>query len=140
MKAVWELVKVCLGAIGGTLSWYFGNFDGLFIALLGFILADYITGLVLAYHRKELSSEQGFKGFLKKCVVLLIVGIANLLDVYVIKMNMALRSGVIVYYLANEGLSILENSAQLGLPIPEKLKETLAQLHNKENKENGDSN
>lgn len=132
--------KFIFGAIGTGIGWFLGDIDGLIYALIAFIIVDFITGSVVAYKKKQLSSKKGFLGFFKKCVIFLIVGIANILDVYVIKLNSVIRTTVIFYYIANEGLSILENSGKLGLPIPKKLKEALKQLKEKGDEDDGDSN
>lgn len=91
----------------------------------------YITGVMCAAADKELSSEVGFKGIAKKVLIFLLVGIANILDVQVIGSGSVLRTAVIFFYISNEGVSLLENAGHLGLPIPEKLKDILAQLHDR---------
>lgn len=126
-----EIIKIIIGGIGGALSWYLGDFNGLLYALIAFIIVDYITGIIVAFIQKQLSSKIGLKGLFKKITILFIIGIANLFDVYVIKSAPILRTTIAFYYMANEGLSILENSAILGLPIPKKLKEALKQLKKK---------
>lgn len=131
MNKVLEILKIIIGAIGGALSWYLGKLDGVIYALVAFMIVDYFTGISVAIVKKELSSKIGLKGVVKKITVLFIVGIANLFDVYVIKTSAILRTTVSFYYMANEALSILENSAILGLPIPKKLKNALKQLKKK---------
>ena len=95
------------------------------------MVADYVTGVMCAVADKKLSSAVGFKGICRKVLILMLVGIANLLDVQVIGTGSVLRTAVIFFYLSNEGVSLLENAARLGLPIPEKLKVVLAQLHDR---------
>ncbi|MBQ9632836.1 MAG: phage holin family protein, partial [Lachnospiraceae bacterium] len=107
----------------------------LLIALVVFITIDYITGIMCAIIDKKLSSEVGFKGIFKKVLILMLVGIANVIDVHVVGTGSALRGATVCFYLSNEGLSILENTVHLGLPVPEKLKEVLSQLHNRDEKE-----
>lgn len=102
---------------------------GLLIALVVFAVVDYITGVMCAVADKKLNSEVGFKGICRKVLIFLLVGIANILDVQVIGTGSVLRTAVIFFYLSNEGVSLLENAAHLGLPVPEKLKEVLEQLH-----------
>ena len=97
------------------------------------MVVDYITGVMCAIVDKKLSSEVGFRGICRKVLILMLVGIANLLDVQVIGTGSVLRTAVIFFYLSNEGVSLLQNAAHLGLPIPEKLKAVLAQLHDKAN-------
>ena len=87
-----------------------------------------------AFADRNLSSEIGFKGICRKVLIFALVGIANLVDVFILQEVGVLRTAVIFFYLSNEGVSILENSAHLGLPIPQKLKDVLSQLHNREEK------
>ena len=105
-------------------------------ALIVFMVLDYITGLMCEVIDKKLSSAVGFKGICKKVLILMLVGVANIMDVHVIGTGSALRGAVVCFYLANEGLSLLENAAHIGLPVPERLKDVLAQLHNREDKDN----
>ena len=130
-----EIVGYCqlgFAAIGGALGWFIGGLDGFLYARIAFVVIDYLTGLLAAGVQKKLSSEVGFKGIAKKIAIFLLVGIANIIDVDVIQNGTALRTAVIFFYLSNEGLSILENAGNIGLPIPEKLKTMLAQLKDKE--------
>ena len=130
-----EIVGYCqlgFAAIGGALGWFIGGLDGFLYALIAFVVIDYLTGLLAAGVQKKLSSEVGFKGIAKKIAIFLLVGIANIIDVDVIQNGTALRTAVIFFYLSNEGLSILENAGNIGLPIPETLKTLLAQLKDKE--------
>ena len=134
MKEFWNIVQVMIAAIGGWLGYFLGGRDGLLIALVAFVAIDYITGVMCAVADKKLSSEVGFKGICRKVLIFLLMGIANILDVQVIGTGSVLRTAVIFFYISNEGLSILENAAHLGLPIPEQLKDVLEQLHNREEK------
>lgn len=104
-------------------------------ALIAFIVADYITGVMCAIVNKSLSSEVGFKGICRKVIIFTLVGIANVLDVEVIGAGSVLRTAVIFFYISNEGVSLLENAAFLGLPIPEKMKTVLEQLHDRSESE-----
>ena len=122
-------------AIGGWLGYFLGGCDGLLIALVVFVAVDYVTGVMCAISDKKLSSEVGFKGICRKVLIFLLVGIANILDVQVIGTGSVLRAAVIFFYLSNEGVSLLENAAHLGLPVPEKMKDILAQLHDRAEKE-----
>ena len=99
------------------------------LTVLLFVVTDYITGIMCAISDKKLSSEVGFKGNCRKVLIFMLVGIANVLDVQVIENGSILRTAVIFFYLSNEGISLLENAGHLGLPIPEKLKKVLEQLH-----------
>lgn len=134
MKEFWNSIQFVFTMIGGWLGYFLGGYDGLLYALVVFMVADYITGVMCAISDKTLSSAVGFKGICRKVLILMLVGIANLLDVQVIGTGAVLRTAVIFFYLSNEGISLLENAAHLGLPIPEKLKKVLAQLHDKAEK------
>ena len=131
MKEAIEYFQIALAFLGGCLGFFFGKMDGLFITLVVFVIIDYITGIVKGIIKKKLNSETGFKGILKKIIIFLIVGIANLIDVNILGASSVLRTAIIFFYISNEGISIIENASKIGLPIPEKLKEVLEQLHDK---------
>ena len=131
MKELWNTGQLVFAAIGGWLGYFLGGFDGLLYALIAFMVVDYITGVMCAIVDKTLSSAVGFKGICRKVLILALVGIAHILDVNIIGGGSVLRTAVIFFYLSNEGVSLLENASHLGLPIPEKMKEILAQLHNR---------
>lgn len=135
MKEFWTSIQVAFAAVGGWLGWFLGGCDGLLYALLAFVIIDYITGVMCAVADKTLSSSVGFKGICRKVLIFLLVGIGHALDAYVIGNGSVLRTAVIFFYIANEGLSLTENAAHLGLPIPEKLKAVLEQLHDRAEKE-----
>ena len=135
MKEFWNLIQFVFTAVGGWLGYFLGGCDGLLIALVVFVAVDYLTGVMCAVSDKKLSSEVGFKGICRKVLIFLLVGIANILDVQVIGTGSVLRTAVIFFYLSNEGVSLLENAAHLGLPVPEKMKEILEQLHDRAEKE-----
>ena len=134
MKEFWNVIQMVFTAVGGWLGYFLGGYDGLLYALVVFMVADYITGVMCAISDKTLSSAVGFKGICRKVLILMLVGIANLLDVEVIGTGAVLRTAVIFFYLSNEGVSMLENAAHLGLPVPDKLKDVLQQLHEREGK------
>ena len=136
MKQIWTLIQIAFSALGGFIGWFLGGNDGFIYALLAFVVIDYITGIMCAIADKELSSEVGFKGICKKVLIFALVGIGNLLDIYILGQAGIMRNVVIFFYLSNEGVSILENASHLGLPVPEKLKEILKQLHNGKESEN----
>lgn len=135
MRSIWTGIQIAFSAIGGFVGWLLGGFDGFLYALIAFAVIDYITGVMCAISDKRLSSEVGFKGICRKVLIFVLVGIGNLVDVYVLGEAGVLRTAVIFFYLSNEGVSLLENSAHLGLPIPQKLKSVLEQLHNRNEKE-----
>ena len=138
MKEFWNTIQLIFAAVGGWLGYFLGGCDGLLIALVVFAVVDYVTGVMCAVADKELSSEVGFKGICRKVLIFILVGIANILDVQVIGTGSVLRTAVIFFYLSNEGVSLLENAGHLGLPIPEKLKAVLEQLHDRAETENSD--
>ena len=123
-----KIIKLVCGTVGGIIGFLFGELDGLLTALLTVIVIDYATGLVCAKIKRNLSSSVGFKGIAKKGFMLSIVVIANIIDTQVIKSGSAFKSAVICFYLANEGISILENAGSIGVPLPKKLKDILIQL------------
>lgn len=131
MKEFWNTIQLAFAAVGGWLGYFLGGCDGLLYALLAFVVIDYITGVMCAITDKTLSSEVGFKGICRKVLIFLLVGIANVLDVQVIGTGSVLRTAVIFFYISNEGVSLLENAAHLGLPVPEKIKTVLEQLHDR---------
>ena len=131
MKEFWNTIQLVFAGIGGWLGYFLGGCDGLLYALLAFVVVDYITGVMCAISDHTLSSEVGFKGICRKVLIFLLVGIANILDVQVIGTGSVLRTAVIFFYISNEGVSLLENAAHLGLPVPEKIKIVLEQLHDR---------
>ncbi len=135
MKEFWNTIQLVITAIGGWLGWFLGGCDGLLYTLIAFVVVDYLTGVMCAIADKKLSSAVGFKGIFKKVLIFALVGIANILDINIIGTGSVLRTAVIFFYISNEGVSFLENAGHLGLPIPEKLKAVLAQLHNRSEKE-----
>lgn len=135
MKQIWNGVQMAFTALGGVLGWFLGGADGFLYALIAFVVIDYITGVMCAVVDKKLSSTVGFKGIFRKVLIFTLVGVGNILDVYVLQDGHVLRMAVIFFYLSNEGVSLLENTVHLGLPVPEKLKEVLAQLHSRDDKE-----
>lgn len=136
IKNIWTGVQTAFTAVGGALGYFLGGLDGMLIALLIFMCVDYVTGVMCGIIDHKLSSEIGFKGLFKKMLILVLVGIAHIIDTLVIGTGGAIRGMVICFYLSNEGVSLIENAAYLGLPVPEKLKEVLEQLHDREEKNN----
>ncbi|GAA0109238.1 phage holin family protein [Clostridium tertium] len=136
MKNILNYLQLIFTALGGYLGWFLGGVDGFMYALITFIVIDYVTGLMVAVLERKLSSEIGFRGIFKKVLIFTFVGIGNIIDVYLIKNGSAIRTAVIFFYVSNEGISIIENSAKIGLPIPQKLRNILKQL-NKEDDING---
>ena len=131
MKEFWNTIQIVFTGIGGWLGYFLGGCDGLLYALLAFVVIDYLTGIMCAINDHTLSSEVGFRGICRKVLIFLLVGIANILDVNIIGSGSVLRTAVIFFYISNEGVSLMENAAHLGLPVPEKIKAVLEQLHDR---------
>lgn len=129
MKEFWNGIQLVFAVIGGWLGWFLGECDGLMYALIAFVIADYVTGVMCAVSDKRLSSEVGFKGICRKVLIFVLVGMANILDIHVIGTGCVLRTAVLFFYISNEGVSVLENAGHLGLPIPARLLNVLEQLH-----------
>ena len=143
MEKIWNGIQLAFAAFGGWLGWVLGGLDGFLYALIAFVVIDYITGVMCAVVDKKLSSEVGFKGIFKKILIFAMVAVGHMLDTNILSNagspggSSVLRTAVIFFYIANEGVSLLENTARLGLPIPQKLKDVLAQLHGKSNNNGG---
>ena len=135
MKEFWNTIQLVITAIGGWLGYFLGGCDGLLFALMAFVVIDYITGVMCAINDRKLSSEVGFRGICRKVLIFLLVGIGHIVDAQVIGTGSVLRTAVIFFYLSNEGVSLIENAAHLGLPVPDKLKAVLEQLHDRSEKE-----
>ena len=129
---IWTKVQIAITALGGWLGYFLGGMDGLMIALIVLMTLDYVSGVMCAIIDKKLSSAVGFKGICKKVFILMLVGVAHIIDLHVVGTGSALRGAVICFYMSNEGMSLLENAAHIGLPIPDKLRDILSQLHDKE--------
>jgi toxin secretion/phage lysis holin len=136
---IWAKVQIAFTALGGWLGYFLGGMDGLLIALIVFAVLDYITGVMFAIEDKTLSSAVGFRGIARKVIIFMLVGVGHILDTHVVGTGSALRTAVIFFYLSNEGISLLENAAHLGLPIPEKLKAILEQIHSRSEKKDNDT-
>lgn len=132
MKQFISVMQYVFAGIGGFMGWLLGGLDGFLYALIVFVVVDYLTGLMAAFIQKKVSSEVGFKGICKKVAIFCLVGIGHILDTQIIKTGSVVRTAVIFFYLSNEGISILENIAIIGLPVPKKLKEVLSQLKDKD--------
>ena len=131
---IWTKIQIAASAVGGWLGYFLGGMDGMLIALIVLMALDYITGVMCAIIDKKLSSAVGFKGICKKVFILMLVGVAHIIDVHVAGTGSALRGAVVCFYMSNEGLSLLENAAHIGLPVPDKLKGALSQIHGREDK------
>jgi toxin secretion/phage lysis holin len=124
-----DKIQIIFTAIGGYLGYILGGLDGFLYALIAFVVIDYITGLMAAIVERNLSSDIGFRGIFKKVLIFTMVAIGHILDSKIIGDGGAIRTAVIFFYLSNEGISIIENSVTIGLPVPQKLKDILTQLN-----------
>ena len=134
---VWAKIQGAITVIGGWLGYFLGGMDGLMIALVVFVILDYVTGIMCAINDRKLSSAVGFRGICRKVLIFLLVGIGNIIDVQVLGSPGVLRTAVIFFYLSNEGVSLLENAAHLGLPVPDAIKTVLEQLHDRSDGKEG---
>jgi toxin secretion/phage lysis holin len=134
------IIDTAIAAVGGLVAFLFGEIDGIFFALIALVSLDYITGIISAIIKKKLSSEIGFIGILKKTMIFVVVAVANIVCANVLNTDGILRTAVIFFFIANEGISILENSGNIGVPIPQKLVDVLAQLKNDKNKSKKEKN
>ena len=132
MKNLINNIQIIFAAIGGYLGYFLGGLDGFIYALITFVVIDYLTGLMAAIVERKLSSEIGFRGIFKKVLIFLLVTVGNIIDKNLVGTGGAVRTAVIFFYISNEGISIIENSIRIGLPVPEKLKNVLEQLQHKE--------
>ena len=134
MKELVNSIQMIVAVLGGYIGYFLGGWDGFLYALVAFVVIDYITGLMVAVLENRLSSAVGFRGIFKKVVLFSLVSVGHIIDSRLIQSEGVIRTAVIFFYLSNEGISILENTAKIGLPIPEKLKAVLEQLNLEESK------
>ena len=127
-----NIFKNIMAGLCTILSFLFGDMEGLMIALIALIILDYISGVIAAAVEKRLSSEVGAKGIAKKIFMLLIVALANIVDINVIGSGHTLKTVTVVFYLCNECISLIENAGRIGVPVPKKLLDVLEQLRDKE--------
>jgi toxin secretion/phage lysis holin len=135
MSKIQIIIDSIAGAVGAVLGFMYGEVTGLFWALIAFMALDYITGVVVAIIEKRLSSEVGFRGLAKKFLILVFVAVGHIADTYILGGTPAAMSAVMLFYIANEGISIIENAAALGLPVPKKLTNIMEQIKNKSESE-----
>lgn len=129
-----KIVIVCntiIALVGSIFEWLFGKSDSAIYALIAFVLIDYFTGVILSFHKKRISSEIGFKGITKKVMMFVLIALANIIDQYIIKSSSALRTMMTMFYLSNEGISIIENVGRMGVPIPKKFRDAIEKLREK---------
>lgn len=134
-----DVIKAISAAVGGVVGFLFGQLNGLFWAVIALMAIDYVTGVIVAVLDKKLSSEVGFRGLVKKLFILVLIAVGHILDAYIIGQGAAVMTAVMLFFAANEGISILENAAALGLPVPKKLREVLDQLKRESEGEDEDN-
>jgi len=122
-------LQAVIAVSGGWLGWFLGGWDGFLFALVTFMAIDYLTGIMCAIVNKNLSSSIGAKGIFKKMFIFALVGIGHTIDMYLIGDGKVIRTAVIFFFISNEGISLLENATRVGLPVPQKLRDILSQLH-----------
>lgn len=125
VKAIWVAIQTGLAGLGAAIAAFLGGLDGLIYALIAFVIADYITGVLAAISERRVSSAIGFRGISRKVVIFTLIGLAHLLDVHVIGTPGVLRTATVVFYLSNEGISVIENATRLGLPVPDQMRRAL---------------
>ncbi len=131
MKDIISTAQLIFSAIGGALGFFLGGWDGFLYALVIFVSADFLTGLMASAVEKKISSEVGYIGIIKKVFIFILVGIGSVIDKYIIGNGSILRNIIIFFYISEEGISIIENAGRAGLKIPQKLKDVLEQLKSK---------
>jgi toxin secretion/phage lysis holin len=135
MSKIQIIIDSIAGAVGAVLGFMYGEVTGLFWTLIAFMALDYISGVIVAIIEKRLLSEVGFRGLAKKFLILVFVAVGHIADTYILGGTPAAMSAVMLFYIANEGISIIENAAALGLPVPKKLTSIMEQIRNKSESE-----
>lgn len=134
LKAFWAGTQAGVISIGAAISAFLGGIDGLIYTLIAFVIADYIAGVLAAINERCVSSAVGFKGISRKVLIFTLIGLAHFLDMYVIGTPGVLRTATIIFYLSNEGISLLENAARLELPVPTQIRDVLDVIADRTNK------
>ena len=135
MSKIQIIIDSIAGAVGAVLGFMYGEVTGLFWTLIAFMALDYISGVIVAIIEKRLLSEVGFRDLAKKFMILVFVAVGHIADTYILGGTPAAMSAVMLFYIANEGISIIENAAALGLPVPKKLTSIMEQIKNKSESE-----
>ena len=132
METILDKLEWLFAALGAALGWFFGGLDGFLYALIALTMMDYLTGILKAVVHGTLSSLIGLKGIARKITIFVLVGVSHVVDAQLFGHGEVLRDMVIFFYLANEGISIMENAVEIGIPVPDFLKEKLAQIRDKD--------
>lgn len=130
MNRIQMIIDTAAGIAGALIGFLFGKITGIFWALIACMALDYVTGVIIAIINKKLSSEIGFRGLAKKLLILVFVSLGHIADTYVLGGTAVAMTAVMLFYIANESISIIENAATLGLPIPKKLRSIMEQIKN----------
>lgn len=139
MSKIQIAIDSAAGIVGAVIGFMYGEVNGLFWALIAFMALDYISGVLAAIGGRKLSSKVGFRGIAKKLLILVFVALGHITDTYVLGGVPAAMSAAMLFYIANEGISIVENAAALGLPVPQKIKSVLEQIKNKSGEDDNES-
>ena len=139
MSRMQIIIDSVAGTIGAVLGFMYGEVTGLFWALVAFMVLDYISGILAAISVRKLSSKVRFKGIVKKLLILVFVSVGHITDTYVLGGVPVAMTAVILFYIANEGISIVENATELGLPVPQKIKNVLEQIKNKSGEDDNEN-
>lgn len=136
MNNILSWFHVLTTIIGGWFGWMLGGYDGFLYALVLLVVLDYLTGVMCAILEKRLSSSIGYRGIFKKISIFILVSVGYVVDSQIIGDGSVLRTAIIFFYCANEGISLLENAAKIGLPIPNKITDVLLKLKEQGGHEN----
>lgn len=139
MSKIQIAIDSAAGIVGAVIGFMYGEVNGLFWALIAFMALDYISGVLAAIGGRKLSSKVGFRGIAKKLLILVFVALGHITDTYVLGGVPAAMSAAMLFYIANEGISIVENAAALGLPVPQKIKSVFEQIKNKSGEDDNES-
>lgn len=133
--SITDCIQAVITFIGGVVGFWLGGYDGLLYSLIFMVVADYLTGVIKAIYNKKLSSEVGYKGILKKVCIFIMVAIGVLIDSIIPYEGEPVRTAVIFFYISNEGISLIENLAEIGVPIPKKIVKVMEQLQKDDEEE-----
>lgn len=136
MNKISCIIQGVFGFIGGVIGFLLGGIDGFIYVLLAFVILDIITGLCAAGKTGKITSMAGWRGGIKKVIIFCVVAVAHLIDLYIIQTGDTFRTATIFFYVANEGISIIENLGVLNVPFPTALKKWILKLHESESDNN----
>ena len=131
MNTAWNWTLSAFSTVGSWLGWAFGELDGFLIALVAFVAIDFFTGMLRSIVEKQLSDTLGLRGVFQKLLIFVMVALAHTMDAQLTHSGAAIRTTVLMFYITNEGVSLLDNATAIGLPVPDKLRDILENLHKK---------